>query len=88
MMVRLILGVIILLGSMVANIVLAVSAAADAGVSFWEYAMLNKLGVFVLIWNYSPVALIGLIVAVIVGGVLVKWPSRADTYIRRSRARV
>lgn len=48
-----ILGLAMLFPAFIAGIVLTINAAAASGLDFFQYAMLNKFGTFMLLWNYN-----------------------------------
>lgn len=68
--VRLFIGFAIVLVAAVLGIILTFTAAGAAGLGFWDMAMLNKFGTFMVIWNYNPLAYLGVIAMAITGGVL------------------
>lgn len=69
--VRLFIGFAMVLIAVVVGVVLTFSAAGAAGLGFWDIAILNKFGTFLLIWNYNPVAYAGAIALAFVGGLVV-----------------
>lgn len=69
---RLFIGFAIVMIAAVLGIILTCTAAGAAGLGFWDLAILNKLGTFLLIWNYNPLAYLGIIALVISGMVLIQ----------------
>lgn len=67
---RLFIGFAIVMIAVVLGIVLTFTAAGAAGLGFWDLAILNKLGTFLLLWNYNPLAYLGVIAMAITGAVL------------------
>jgi hypothetical protein len=65
------IGWVLLVGGFISSIALTITAAGAQGVSFWEYSMLNKFGVFMLIWNYNPAAYLGIFAALFIGAISV-----------------
>jgi len=62
-----IIGCAILLGGFISSIALTMAAAGAQGMTFWEMSMLNKFGMFMLIWNYNPAAYLSIIALMVVG---------------------
>lgn len=60
-------GLLLTVTGMAFGIGLTLFAAAASGLNFWELAMLNKFGSFVLVWNYNPLAYIGIVVLTFTG---------------------
>lgn len=71
--IAIIFGATLAVGGVVLNGFTTFAAAAHAGVNFWQYAMLNKFGVAVMLWNYSPAAVMAAGAAVLMGSLVFIW---------------
>lgn len=70
--VRIFAGLAMVLIAAVLGIILTFTAAGAAGLGFWDMAVLNKFGTFLVIWNYNPLAYLGVIALAISGMVLIQ----------------
>lgn len=80
-------GVAVFFAGIVSNIVLTFSALGARNISFWEYATTNKLGLSFIVWGYSPLGALAVIVAVFGGIFLVRYATSRPERVLRRRSR-
>jgi hypothetical protein len=69
-MIRKSLGILLIVAAIINDIALTFAAASAAHISFWQYAMLNKFGLAVLVWGFNPGLMLLGVAAFILGFIL------------------